>query len=156
MTFLYNNSNPKLQITKHLQLHEVNTGNASLIKIHPLLIVAWRILRDGIGRPLTVSSGYRTPAYNRREDIKGGKKSQHLFGKALDISAHNIDGGVSALAELCEDCIRNIRNQGNILISGHLGSFLKDFVDHDIYGGIGIYNSFVHIDVRKDKARWNG
>lgn len=154
MTFLYNNDNPKLQLTRNLQLYEVNTGKASLIKIHPLLIVVFRMLRDDIGRPLTINSGYRDRKYNKQEG--GGSKSQHMEGTAIDISAHNIDGGVPALNRKCEEAIEKIRSQGDVLVVGYLGQYLANFVDYDIYGGIGVYNSFVHIDVRKDKARWNG
>lgn len=42
-------------------------------------------LREAIGRPIRVNSGYRGPALNAR--IGGAKKSQHLEGKAADIQS---------------------------------------------------------------------
>jgi hypothetical protein len=42
-------------------------------------------LRDAIGGPIKVSSGYRGPALNTL--IHGAKRSQHLEGKAADIQA---------------------------------------------------------------------
>lgn len=42
-------------------------------------------LRDRLGFPLTVNSGYRTPAHNKKE---GGKSnSAHLRGLAVDLAA---------------------------------------------------------------------
>lgn len=154
ITFQFDASGNDFEITKHLKLHEINTGDARWVKLHPLAIVVFRMLRDEIGKPLSISSGYRNPVYNEQED--GGEFSQHLHGRALDISAHNIDGGAPALAQKCEEVIETIRKQGDILVPGYLGNYTARFIDYDIYGGIGIYNSFVHIDVRKDKARWNG
>ena len=40
-------------------------------------------LRESIGQPIKVNSGYRGPALNKR--IKGATKSQHLVGQAADI-----------------------------------------------------------------------
>ena len=40
-------------------------------------------LRDGLGVPIYVSSGYRSPDLNRA--IGGSKRSQHMEGRALDL-----------------------------------------------------------------------
>jgi hypothetical protein len=40
-------------------------------------------LREALGKPITVNSGYRGPALNRR--IGGASNSQHVEGKAADI-----------------------------------------------------------------------
>ena len=45
-------------------------------------------IRDHFGRPITVTSGYRTEAHNAR--VSGSKGSLHLQGRAFDIS---INGG---------------------------------------------------------------
>jgi zinc D-Ala-D-Ala carboxypeptidase len=44
-------------------------------------------LRDAIGGPIKVSSGYRTPRLNRA--IGGAKNSQHMVGEAADIQGLN-------------------------------------------------------------------
>ena len=44
-------------------------------------------LRDHIGKPITISSGYRSSELNKK--IGGAKKSQHLHGLAADI---HVDG----------------------------------------------------------------
>lgn len=72
-------------------------------------------LRELIGRPIEVSSGYRSEEVNR---IVGGvKNSLHLFGKAADISCRTIPP---------ETLFMNIR---------------YNFA----YTEMGLYNSFVHI-----------
>jgi zinc D-Ala-D-Ala carboxypeptidase len=48
-------------------------------------------LRDAIGAPLTVSSGYRSPELNAA--VGGAAKSQHMKGQAADVTA----AGLSSL-----------------------------------------------------------
>ncbi|EMF80056.1 peptidase M15 [Leptospira weilii serovar Topaz str. LT2116] len=40
-------------------------------------------LRETIGRPIQINSGYRSPAVNRK--IKGSVTSQHMAGEAADL-----------------------------------------------------------------------
>ena len=42
-----------------------------------------QVLRDYLGKPIRVISGYRSPKYNRR--IGGARRSQHMLAKAADI-----------------------------------------------------------------------
>ena len=42
-------------------------------------------LRDAYGKPIIVTSGYRSPALNAA--VKGSKTSQHMKGQAADITA---------------------------------------------------------------------
>lgn len=49
-------------------------------------------LRDGLGVPIYVSSGYRSPDLNVA--IGGAKRSQHMEGRALDLDA-DVYGGVT-------------------------------------------------------------
>lgn len=46
-------------------------------------------LRTALGRPLIVTSAYRSPAYNAK--VGGAKNSMHLQGRAFDISLQNHD-----------------------------------------------------------------
>ena len=45
-------------------------------------------LRDAIGEPLTVSSGYRCPALNRA--VQGAADSQHVLGQAADLQCFTL------------------------------------------------------------------
>lgn len=89
-----------------------------------------QVLRDYLGKSIKVNSGYRSPSHNK--SIGGVKNSQHVLGKAADIVVKGIKP--QELALIIERLIDN-------------GEMLQ--------GGIGIYNSFVHYDIRKKKARWD-
>ena len=95
------------------------------------LVENLQIIRDYIGKPIRVISGYRSPKYNRR--IGGARKSQHMTAKAADLRV----SGMSP-RELREVIITLIKE----------GKIKK--------GGVGLYTSFVHYDVRGRNARWKG
>ena len=46
-------------------------------------------LRDLLGKPLILTSAYRSPAHNRR--VGGAKNSQHMGGNAFDVRMDNHD-----------------------------------------------------------------
>ncbi len=87
-------------------------------------------VRDFLGQPIHINSGYRSPSHN--VTIGGVFDSQHLKGKAADISMKNFTA--KDLALIFERMI----NRGE----------LKQ-------GGLGLYNGFVHYDIRGSHARWN-
>ncbi len=98
-----------------------------------------QFLRDYTGRPITVNSAYRSPEHN--EKIGGAYKmidgkrietSQHVFGKAADIAIESLKP--AEVYRIIEDLI-------------DMGEMLQ--------GGLGLYDTFVHYDIRKTKARWN-
>jgi len=90
-----------------------------------------QVLRDVIGEPVRVISGYRSKKYNTR--IGGARKSQHMVAKAADIRISSMKPAeVKALIE----------------------SLIKEGKMHK--GGVGIYKTFVHYDVRGWNARWYG
>ena len=86
-------------------------------------------IRDHFGRPVVITSGYRTAAHNAA--VGGSKSSQHLLGRAADFYVEGVD--VATVAAYAET-----------LLPGT--------------GGIGRYpaKGFVHVDVRKAKSRWVG
>lgn len=94
-----------------------------------LLAANLQVLRDDIGEPIHVNSGYRTPAYNKK--VGGKPKSYHLRAMAADITAKNYSP--KQLAARIEALIK--------------GGKMKE-------GGLGIYKGFVHYDIRGVKARW--
>jgi len=96
-----------------------------------LLCENLQILRDHIGKPIRIISGYRSPKYNRR--IGGARKSQHMLAKAADFKVAGMTS--HELKQIIEDLIRE-------------GKMMK--------GGIGLYTSFTHYDVRGRNARWRG
>ena len=90
-----------------------------------------QFLRDYTGRPITINSAYRCPEHNAK--VGGSKTSQHLLGKAADITIQSLKPAeVFVLIE-------------ELIDMGHM-----------LQGGLGLYDTFVHYDIRKTKARWNG
>ena len=93
------------------------------------LVTGLQILRSIVNRPITITSGFRCVKHNA--SIGGSERSQHTLGKAADIRCAGFTS--EELAEAAER--------------------VDEFRD----GGIGIYQSFVHVDVRTDgQARWRG
>lgn len=66
-----------------------------------LLALALEQIRFGIGRPISISSGYRCPRLNIA--VKGSKTSAHVDGLAADISA----AGLTSI-DLCRYIEANI------------------------------------------------
>lgn len=95
--------------------------------ISPGLVTVLQKIRDHFGKPVIITSAYRNDAYNKK--VGGADYSQHKYGMAADI---NISGvSPATIAKFVETIMPNS-------------------------GGVGIYNSFVHVDVYAVRARWNG
>jgi uncharacterized protein YcbK (DUF882 family) len=88
-----------------------------------------QVLRDAVNKPITITSGYRSPEHNAK--VKGAKNSQHIFGTAADIKVQGMTPKEVALV------IETLIKEGK----------MKE-------GGIGVYNSWVHYDIRGVRARW--
>ena len=93
---------------------------------HELVEILEKV-REHFGRPVTVTSGVRCPSHNAR--VGGVSNSQHVYKTAADFV-------VSGVAP------RTVAN------------YLETLLPNT--GGIGVYSGWVHVDVRKIKARWNG
>lgn len=89
-----------------------------------------QVIRDTVDIAFTPNSAYRCPKYN--QIIGGVKTSQHLKGKAADISVRGVEP--NEIANLVEHLMEN---------------------DVITKGGVGRYNSFTHIDIRGYNARWD-
>lgn len=61
---------------------------ADKILIDAGLIEVLQRVRDHFGKPVTIVSGYRSPAHNRR--VGGSPRSQHMQGKAADIQVQGV------------------------------------------------------------------
>ncbi len=115
-----------IQIAENFRLREFQCSCCGVVKMDPELIRRLQAMRDEIGQPLIINSGYRCPEHNQA--VGGAKDSQHIHGRAADISCPSIQiGRLHTLAE-------------------------KYFPD----GGVGKYLGYVHVDTRGVKARWNG
>jgi len=78
-----------IQISKNFKLKEFQCKDGSqLVKIDSELLHKLQKLRDLIGKPIIINSGYRTPEHNKK--VGGAKNSYHLQGKAADIKVNGI------------------------------------------------------------------
>jgi zinc D-Ala-D-Ala carboxypeptidase len=83
--FTRNFSLHELLITQHRKFDEEQYNPAPEIveNLRSLAVHVLQPLRDKLGTPVKVNSGYRCPSLNKA--IGGAKKSQHMTGHAADI-----------------------------------------------------------------------
>lgn len=90
-----------------------------------LLLLLERIRKAAGDKPVTVTSGYRCPAWNRKSG--GALLSQHLYGRAADIVIQGM--AVEDANVICDEL--------------------------NPYGGVGLGGqNITHVDVRGKRARW--
>ena len=91
-----------MQLSKHLSRAEFERSDAAtnygisnsmnsgqLAKAMALAINCFEPIREHLGKPIRVNSGYRSPAVNKR--IGGALTSQHSLGEAIDLDLHDRD-----------------------------------------------------------------
>lgn len=93
-----------------------------------ILVQRLQSLRDRIKHPIYIVSGFRCQTWNKQIGSKA--TSQHTLGLAADIRSDRYSP--DQLAEFAE--------------------LMYDFQT----GGIGIYENFLHLDIRGVAARWRG
>lgn len=97
------------------------------VLVAPRLVMVLQTIRDHFGAAVTINSGYRTPQYNTK--VGGVAHSQHCYGTAADIV---------------------VEGQKPADVAAYARKIMPD------WGGVGSYSRFTHIDVREEKADWNG
>lgn len=95
--------------------------------VDPELVKGLQALRDLCSKPITITSGCRCKAHNKR--VGGVSKSQHLLGKAADIFIPRLTP--RKMAELAEQIPQFQR--------GAIITYVK--------------NGFIHVDVRGKRYR---
>ena len=96
------------------------------ILIDSALVRLLQQIRDHFGAQVIINSAYRTPAHNKA--VGGAAGSQHLRGTAADI----VVSGATPL---------------------EVAQYAEHLQPHS--GGIGVYKSFTHVDVRAKRYRWD-
>ena len=123
-----------MRLTKNFNLSEFDCKDGTEIPSELLANVLelaenLQVLRDFVGVPIKINSSYRSLSHNA--NIGGSKSSQHLFAKAADIVIE------SKSPEQVANIIKALISEGKMK-----------------QGGIGVYNTFTHYDIRGHKARW--
>jgi len=73
-----------LQLSPHFKIKEFRCKCGSdVIIIDMSLIAILQAIRFAINKPIVITSGYRTPAYNTK--VGGAANSLHVKGQAVDI-----------------------------------------------------------------------
>lgn len=89
------------------------------------LVSTLEAFRQFTGRPILINSGYRCPAHNAA--VGGVRDSQHTLGNAADVRVMGMSP--DEVADAAERC--------------------------GLWGGIGRYGTFTHLDVGPRGRRWD-
>lgn len=95
--------------------------------VDPLLCEALEALRT-ISGPFVIDSGFRCKEHN--EEVGGVVDSQHCLGLAADCRS-----------------LSGLNGNGMARYAEKINPFYN--------GGIGIYPTFAHLDIRQHRARWS-
>ena len=123
-----------MRITENFSLSEFDCKDGSELPTALLpnvldLADNLQVLRDYLGVPVSLNSAYRSLEHNRK--IGGATNSQHLLAKAADIVVE------SKSPEQVANIIKYLISEGKM-----------------IQGGLKVYNTFTHYDIRGHKSRW--
>ena len=95
-----------------------------------ILALNLEALRLHFGKPITVTSGYRSPEHNLK--IGGERNSFHVQGMAADIKVSGVT------PRQVYDAIEQLIKDGKMM-----------------EGGLGLYKTWVHWDFRGKRIRWD-
>ena len=120
------------QLSPNFKVREFACKGSDVVLLDDELVVLLQCIREHFGKPVYITSGYRTPEHNA--EVGGSKSSQHLLGRAADIRV----AGVS---------VEDVAAYAESLMPG--------------WGGVGRYpvkagraTGWVHVDTRQNKSRW--
>ena len=111
-------------LSKYFRAREFQTGNCNIVIVSNVHLKVLDTLRDKIGEPIYINSGYRTPEHNKA--IGGSTLSYHMYGMAADIRA---DGHTP----------KQLYNILDEMLKG--------------WGGLEEHKTFLHVDVREKEWR---
>lgn len=117
------------KLTAHFKVKEFACKDGSdAVFIARELPMICEYIRMRTGKSFTPNSAYRTPGYNKK--VGGVDNSQHVYGCAADIP--KLSGYTPA----------------------KMASIAREIMPD--WGGVGIYDWGIHVDVREKKSDWTG
>jgi len=123
-----------MQITRNFNLSEFQCKSGAEMPQEVLnniikLAGNLQIIREHLDCPIIITSGYRSPEHNANIGVKN---SQHIYGLASDLKVKGLT------SQEVYDAIESLIDCGEIE-----------------EGGLGLYPTWIHYDIRGTKARWN-
>ena len=123
-------------LSPSFKVREFACKGSDVVLIDEELVVLLQCIREHFGKPVHITSGYRTAAHNAA--VGGSKSSQHLLGRAADFYVEGMD--VATVAAYAETLLP---------ARGGIGCYPKDAAHPKRSTG------WVHIDTRAGKSRWS-
>ena len=123
------------QLSPGFRVREFACTGSDTVKLDDELVVLLQCIREHFGKPVHITSGYRTAVHNAA--VGGSKSSQHLLGRAADFYVEGVD--VATVAAYAETLLPG---------RGGIGRYPKDAKHPKRSTG------WVHIDTRANKSRW--
>lgn len=118
----------KKQLTKNFVVSEFACKDGTdKVLIAEKLPMVLQFIRARVNRSVTINSAYRTEKHNK--SVGGASNSQHLLGYAADIKV--VGYKPQTLANIAREIMPD-------------------------WGGVGIYDWGIHVDVRDSKSDWRG
>ena len=125
------------QLSPSFRVREFACKGSDVVLIDDELVVLLQCIREHFGKPVHITSGYRTAEHNAA--VGGSKSSQHLLGRAADFYVEGVP--VATVAAYAETLLPG---------RGGIGRYPKDAKHPKRMTG------WVHIDTRTNKSRWKG
>ena len=117
------------------EVREFACKGSDVVLLDDELVVLLQCIREHFGKPVHITSGYRTASHNAK--VGGSRSSQHLLGRAADFHVEGVP--VAAVAAYAETLLPS---------RGGIGRYPKDAAHPKRSTG------WVHIDTRAGKSRW--
>lgn len=133
------------QMTEHFNIKEFKCkANGEVLLNADFIdhVQRLEVFRVWYKRVMIVNSGYRTPEYNA--SVGGATHSKHLLGIASDIALPMSEFSAYS-KERQEEYLQHVKEKWTELCNAD-----------GLGGGIGFYDTFVHLDSRKTAAFWDG
>ena len=122
------------QLSPSFKVREFACKGSDVVLLDDELVVLLQCIREHFGKPVHITSGYRTAAHNAA--VGGSKSSQHLLGRAADFHVEGVP--VAAVAAYAETLL-----PPGAALDG-IRRTLPPEAQHRL----------VHIDTRAGKSRW--
>ena len=76
------------QLSPSFKVREFACKGSDVVLLDDELVVLLQCIREHFGKPVHITSGYRTAAHNAA--VGGSKSSQHLLGRAADFHVEGV------------------------------------------------------------------